>query len=117
MSQDIGRFYIRRDAYGEGLEIRYGWSEPAREGEVRTYLHAAEPIQFKSWKPGEFPEEPMMRLHHREAKDAMQHLLDQLWELGYRPTDIGTAGHLAATAKHLEDMRTIAFAKLDTPKP
>jgi hypothetical protein len=41
------------------------------------------------------------------------------WEgnVGVRPSDIGTPGHLAATTKHLEDMRTIAFAALEVAKP
>lgn len=47
------------------------------------------------------------------GKDAAQSLLDCLWQAGLRPRDIGTAGHLQATQKHLEDMRaiTIGFLK------
>jgi len=45
--------------------------------------------------------------------DAAQKLYDQLHELGYRSSDVGTAGHLKATEKHLEDMRKIAFDQLD----
>lgn len=38
---------------------------------------------------------------------ALQDLLNQLWELGIRPKDIGTAGHLSATQAHLADMKAL----------
>lgn len=45
-----------------------------------------------------------------------QTLMDDLWHCGLRPTEgTGSAGSLAATERHLADMRTIAFAKLGTP--
>jgi hypothetical protein len=47
------------------------------------------------------------------SNDAAQKLFDQLYDLGFRQTDVGTAGHLKATEKHLEDMRKIAFDQLD----
>lgn len=45
---------------------------------------------------------------------AAQMLMDQLWNCGIRPSEgSGSAGALAATQKHLEDMRQIAFNMLD----
>lgn len=42
--------------------------------------------------------------------DEVQELMDNLWHLGFRPSEgTGSAGALAATQKHLEDMRKIAF--------
>lgn len=39
-----------------------------------------------------------------------QFLMDRLWECGLRPTEgSGSAGSLAATQKHLEDMRALVF--------
>jgi hypothetical protein len=36
-----------------------------------------------------------------------------LWNCGLRPTEgSGSAGSLAATQRHLDDMRTVAFHKL-----
>lgn len=44
-------------------------------------------------------------------QDAAQVLMDDLWNCGIRPTEgSGSAGCLAATQRHLEDMRTLAFA-------
>lgn len=53
--------------------------------------------------------EPTFRLHPEVA----QVLMDDLWRCGLRPTEgKGSAGALAATQRHLEDLRTIAFVKL-----
>lgn len=49
--------------------------------------------------------------------EAAQLLMDDLWMAGIRPTEgSGSAGSLAATQRHLEDMRTIAFEKLKIPE-
>jgi hypothetical protein len=43
---------------------------------------------------------------------AAQALMDDLWNVGLRPTEgTGSAGSLAATQRHLEDMRTLVFKK------
>lgn len=51
--------------------------------------------------------------------ETAQLLMDDLWHCGLRPTEgTGSAGSLAATERHLADMRTIAFAKLNVaPAP
>jgi len=57
---------------------------------------------------------PITRISRNEA----QELLDSLWHCGLRPTDAGeSTGELAATKKHLEDIRNIAFFKLEIPLP
>lgn len=39
-----------------------------------------------------------------------QNLMDDLWRCGYRPSDgTGSAGSLAATERHLDDMRKLVF--------
>jgi hypothetical protein len=44
-----------------------------------------------------------------EPEDA-QALMDDLWNCGLRPSEgTGSAGALAATQKHLEDMRKLVF--------
>ena len=46
-----------------------------------------------------------------------QELMDSLWAAGIRPTEgSGSAGSMLATQKHLEDMRTIAFSKINIDK-
>jgi hypothetical protein len=47
---------------------------------------------------------------------AAQTLMDDLWQSGLRPTEgTGSAGSLAATERHLADMRALVFKT--EPKP
>ena len=47
-----------------------------------------------------------------------QRLMDELWTAGLRPTQgKQSEGVTAAQGRHLEDMRAIAFAKLEVAKP
>jgi hypothetical protein len=44
--------------------------------------------------------------------EAAQSLMDSLWHAGLRPTEgTGSAGALAATQRHLDDMRALVFNK------
>lgn len=44
------------------------------------------------------------------SMDAAQTLMDDLWNAGLRPTEgTGSAGALAATERHLADMRKLVF--------
>ena len=44
-------------------------------------------------------------------------LIDELWSAGLRPSEgTGSAGSLAATERHLADMRAFAFHALKVPK-
>ena len=64
-----------------------------------------QPVQFKEVQPN-FYQEPALRFQPEEV----QQLMDELWRVGLRPTEgTGSAGSLAATEKHLNDMRKIAF--------
>lgn len=52
--------------------------------------------------------EPFINLKKTEA----QVLIDSLWDCGLRPSEgSGSAGAMAATVRHLEDMRTLVFTK------
>lgn len=55
--------------------------------------------------PGELIKEPLLQLTKEEAVD----LMDGLYQQGIRPTEVGTAGQLAAMKYHLEDMRKLVF--------
>ena len=55
-----------------------------------------------------------MAMHHeptfRITPDEAQHLIDGLWDAGFRPTEgSGSAGSFAAQGRHLEDMRKLVF--------
>ena len=54
--------------------------------------------------------EPTLSLLPAEA----QELMDGLWNCGYRPSEgSGSAGSLAATERHLQDMRKLVFKEND----
>ena len=54
---------------------------------------------------------PAFTLHNEQA----QQFMDELWRAGFRPTEgSGSAGSLAATERHLADMRALVFKQ--TPK-
>jgi hypothetical protein len=58
--------------------------------------------------------EPFVRMNPAEA----QELADSLWAAGIRPSQgKQSEGVTAAQARHLEDMRQLAFAKLNVEKP
>lgn len=53
--------------------------------------------------------EPTFSLRDEQA----QQFMDELWRVGFRPSEgSGSSGSLAATERHLEDMRTIVFKTL-----
>lgn len=55
--------------------------------------------------------EPTMRLDENDVQD----LMDQLWAQGVRPSRGSAEGELAATKRHLEDMRALAFKEGKKP--
>lgn len=108
-------FVSKEEIWGDFLSFHL--SEQSRDGRIAV----AKPVEMVEVDRNDLHTvtEPAFRISLKspEGASAAQRLMDQLWSLGLRPSDIGTPGHLAATTKHLEDMRAIAFAKLDTPKP
>lgn len=70
-------------------------------------------VQFEKREPGAFYD-PAFRLSMEDA----QALMDQLWAAGLRPVEgRQSQGMAQAQARHLEDMRQIAFTKLAIEKP
>lgn len=93
----------RQNPWYEGVSIRM------RQCTVGDGEMHAQPITWEKADPG-LVSEPMMELGMEEA----QQLMDELWKCGLRPTEgAGSAGAMAATQKHLEDMRTLAFRALN----
>lgn len=55
---------------------------------------------------------PLLTLH----REAAQQLMDEFWAAGVRPSNgEGSSGQLAATERHLSDMRALVFKQ--APKP
>lgn len=78
-----------------------------RDAHMRA-LHVAQPLHFLTIEPGTRTE-PAIRMEHEDA----QRLMDELWQAGLRPSEgTGSAGSLAATERHLRDMRAVAFGSL-----
>lgn len=78
----------------------------------RNNAYRAE-LVLKPVEPGAFIESTLALPY-----DDAQTLMDDLWQAGLRPTEgSGSAGSLAATERHLADMRTIAFGKLELKAP
>lgn len=101
------------DAPFQSERIR-AWSEPyqqcidilvIRQDSRGTFT--AKPIELEEVKDHfQVYHEPTLRIGIERA----QELMDDLWRCGLRPTEgTGSAGALAATQRHLEDMRKLVF--------
>ena len=83
----------------------YGISIYMRQKTVGMGSTLAAPVQMVKREEGTRVE-PMMILEIQQA----QQLMDELWQCGLRPTEgTGSAGSLAATERHLEDLRKLVF--------
>lgn len=93
----------RRDNFlGERIEITIGARFP--DGCFR----AAKDLKFVEVIEGQIVD-PTVKLTVTES----QQLMDELWNCGVRPTEgAGSAGMMAATQRHLEDLRAIVSKKL-----
>jgi len=90
------RIFAQTDICRNGIAL-YGFSTPG--GEKVASVNMSEHEEFSS-------SEPFVWLETSQA----QALADRLWECGIRPTEgTGSAGSLAATQYHLEDMRRLVF--------
>lgn len=69
---------------------------------------SALPITMTECNPYESDFSPIVLLKEHAA----QKLMDDLWDCGLRPSESSdSAGQLAATQKHLTDMRQLIFTK------
>ena len=94
----------RREDWAQGVSIYM------RRVIVGVSVDFAEPIKFETVPIEKACETsvvvPTMRLSIQSA----QQLMDELWQCGLRPTEgTGSAGSLAATERHLADMRALVF--------
>jgi hypothetical protein len=94
-------FEVRADRsrLSKGIEL-YVLQHQAGKSSLARSLNMEE-LQEGMWAPS-----PTLRLHEGDA----QALMDELWRCGLRPSEgTGSAGSLAATERHLEDMRKLAL--------
>lgn len=74
------------------------------------HIFIAEPLTMREVSPSALIEQSTLSLD----REAAQELMDNLWQCGLRPTEgSGSAGALAATQKHLDDMQKISFELLE----
>lgn len=109
----------------QGYEIR-AFHNPYRHDAIEIHLvryandgselHAVNQGEAIGWeiKEPHAPVTPILTI----LPDRAQQLIDDLWGAGLRPTQgKQSEGVTAAQARHLEDMRSIAFGKLNMEKP
>ncbi len=106
------KFFAQRDnMFGNSIAIKI-----AQVGE--NYVAIAEPLRLCELTE----EERRNAVSYAPAlilnRDAAQALIDELWSVGVRPTEgTGSAGSLAATERHLADMRALIAKTLSVEMP
>lgn len=94
-------FWARQGAFGRHVDV---YMANAVGGELRpiSAVFNTHPADMSIC-------EPLLRLDREEG----QQLIDALWSASLRPTEgSGSAGSLAATERHLQDMQRIAIGLL-----
>lgn len=105
-SMDSGFVRAHKEPWLDGIRIGIVSVDHSRPGpHPRTRALVVEKVIVREVKPGAaMPGADALVLSDKQA----QVLMDDLWNCGVRPTDgAGSAGAMAATQKHLEDMRVL----------
>ncbi|MCG8381829.1 MAG: hypothetical protein MJA28_06375 [Gammaproteobacteria bacterium] len=77
--------------------------------EANGEIHAGLPLAVTAIDPGEHVE-PVMTVDH----DTVQHMMDELWGLGFRPSaGVSSTGQIEAMQAHLDDMRKLVFVGVE----
>lgn len=101
--KEVIKIHASREDLGRGYRIKIGFHNEAT-GEWR----AAQPVEVAPVSDGE-----AMPVAFELTNAEAQLFMDSLWDAGCRPSNgEGSRGQLAATEKHLKDMKTIAFHAL-----
>lgn len=108
MRDDGLRIRVERCDYGEYIGMLIGMTD--RE---TGCLDKIAKIEFVDHDLGHFISSATLELSDPTA----QRLMDDLWHIGIRPTEEGSAGQLAAVSHHLGDMRAIVADKLKVVLP
>ncbi len=103
MKQPIKFFATLRD-FGHNIALNIG------QQLTDNRFAVAQPILMDAHDVDSmYPDAPALSLTQDEA----QQLMDELFRIGIRPSDgSGSAGQMAATEKHLEDMRRLVFSRV-----
>lgn len=97
------RIHCQREPFSDRISVSFATVD------MSGAMSIADPLAFTSRSSGDISE-PCVSFTNTEA----QKLMDDLWNCGLRPSEgTGSAGSLAATERHLKDMRTLVF----TPPP
>ena len=102
------RFFAERVGFGRSINLHMA-------GEVLSTGKrvVARPVVLETLEE-DVSSPPMLQL----TTDSCQSLMDELWNVGLRPTQgKQSEGQMGATERHLQDMRAIAFTKLQVQKP
>jgi hypothetical protein len=93
------------DVFSKNISLHYCEFGTAS---AKNKYYAAQPLVMSEVDEGSTML-PMVTLEPEVA----QELIDSLWQCGLRPSEgSGSAGCLAATERHLKDMKAIAFHAL-----
>lgn len=96
---------VERVDFGRHITVRLALRDYDSDRPVKV----ARPVVFEEQDIDQVVVEPMLKLR----QEAAQRLMDELWRAGLRPSEgSGSAGSLAATERHLADMKAIAFGLL-----
>jgi len=101
--------FCQRDPLWHGVKF---WVKKRTSDGTRSAF--AQPLEFKVLTAEEEGTElpPAFAMQDEQA----QQFMDELWRAGFRPSEgSGSAGSLAATERHLADMRALVF-KTQPPK-
>jgi hypothetical protein len=88
-------------------DVRFWYQHLSFSPKSKTISYAL-PLTLKQMTPQDegVEQPPTFTLKDEEC----QNLIDELWRVGFRPSEgSGSAGSLAATERHLADMRHLVF--------
>ena len=88
-------------------DVKFWFRQISWSPDCKTVAYAL-PLTLKTITPDEEGMEQPPTLSMRDEQ--CQQLMDELWRVGFRPSEgSGSAGSLAATERHLADMRHLVF--------
>ena len=92
-------YYIRRHEWSDSIALNVA-------GVLEGKRYHMQSPSFKTVEPGEaLPAKPTLTL----SRESAQLLMDDLYRIGIRPSDVGSVGQISAMQNHLNDMRQLIF--------